>query len=56
MIIYPCVSESSNLDGSRVVTHKIGATNLINFLAVHQDSIYYFDEKREVVTSFNKSS
>ena len=44
------------MDGSRVVKLKKGATNLINFLAVHQDQVYYFDEKREMVTSFNKSS
>ncbi|XP_063678733.1 uncharacterized protein LOC134814511 [Bolinopsis microptera] len=48
--------KSSNLDGSRVVQLKKGSTNLINFLAVHKDQVYYFDERREMVTSFNKSS
>ena len=37
IISYPSVS--SNLDGSRVIRHKKGITNLINFLAVHKDQV-----------------
>ena len=50
-------SESSNMDGSSVVEHKTkkSSSNLINFLSVHQDQVYYFDERAELVASFSKT-
>ena len=45
------------MDGSSVVEHKTkrSGSPLINFLAVHQNQVYYFDERAEVVTSFSKT-
>ncbi|KAL5252043.1 hypothetical protein ACHWQZ_G015002 [Mnemiopsis leidyi] len=49
--------KSSNMDGSSVVEHKTkkSSSNLINFLSVHQDQVYYFDERAELVASFSKT-